>query len=404
MNISSSARLWWALIGIVLLSLNLRPGATSLGPVLAEVKAGLGMGGTVAGLITALPGLCFAVFGALAVAISLRLGLTGALAAGVTATAIGLLLRPFVGSVAPFLLLSIVAFAGMAIGNVLMPAFVKKTFPNRLAGVMSVYTIALAIGATTASMIAVPLLEAGGPQGWRVSLGVWGVVAAAAAVVWWALAASERRRRVPVDADAPKRSGSVFAVVGSRKAIGMAVFFGTQSMQAYVQFGWIAQMYRDGGLDPLQAGIMASIIPGFGIPAGFIMPTVAQRMKDPRPIVIVLGLLLVAGYTGIWLAPTAAPVLWAVLLGLAGFSFPFALALFTIRTRDPHITTQVSGFAQSAGYLFSAAGPFIVGMLFEVTGSWTMPLWFLLFTAFLVTVSGLVAAKPGYVDDELARA
>lgn len=281
MNISSSARLWWALIGIVLLSLNLRPGATSLGPVLAEVKAGLGMGGAVAGLITALPGLCFAVFGALAVAISLRLGLTGALAAGVTATAIGLLLRPFVGSVAPFLLLSIVAFAGMAIGNVLMPAFVKKTFPNRLAGVMSVYTIALAIGATTASMIAVPLLEAGGPQGWRVSLGVWGVVAAAAAVVWWALAASERRRRVPVDADAPKRSGSVFAVVGSRKAIGMAVFFGTQSMQAYVQFGWIAQMYRDGGLDPLQAGIMASIIPGFGIPAGFIMPTVAQRMKDP---------------------------------------------------------------------------------------------------------------------------
>ncbi|QIK72685.1 MFS transporter [Propioniciclava coleopterorum] len=400
---STSARLWWALIAIVLLSLNLRPGATSLGPVLAEVKASLGMGGTMAGLITALPGLCFAVFGALAVTLSLRLGLAGALAAGVTATAIGLLVRPFVGSVAPFVALSVFAFAGMAVGNVLMPAFVKKTFPNRLAGVMSVYTIALAIGATTASMIAVPLAS-GGPEGWRVSLGVWGAVAAVAALVWLLLAASERRRRLPVDADAPRRSGSVFAVMGSRKAVGMAVFFGTQSMQAYVQFGWIAQMYRDGGLDPLQAGIMASIIPGFGIPAGFIMPTVAQRMKDPRPIVIVLGLLLVAGYTGIWLAPTAAPILWAVLLGLAGFSFPFALALFTIRTRDPHVTTQVSGFAQSVGYLFSAAGPFIVGMLFEVTGSWTMPLWFLLFTAFLVTVSGLVAAKPGYVDDELARA
>lgn len=404
MTSSPSARLWWALIGIVLLSVNLRPGATSLGPVLAEVKVSLGMGGALAGVITALPGLCFAVFGAVAVSIGLRWGLAGGMALGVTVTALGLLIRPFVDSTILFVLLSVLAFAGMAVGNVLMPAYIKRTFPQRLAPVMSIYTVGLAIGATAASMVSAPLAEAGGAQGWRLSLGVWGLTAAVAAALWLGLGGWERRRRVPLDPDAPRPSSSVFGVMGSRKAVALAVFFGTQSMQAYVQFGWIAQMYRGGGLDPLQAGVMASIIPAFGIPAGFIMPTVAHRMKDPRPLVVVLGLLLVAGYSGIWLAPTAAPILWAVLLGLAGFSFPFALALFTLRTRDPHVTTQVSGFAQSVGYLFSAAGPLIVGVLFEATGAWTMPLWFLLLTAALVTASGLIAAKPGYVDDEIVTA
>src|SRR5438105_1468980 len=49
--------------GIVLAALNLRPAITSLGALLEEVRDGLGMSGTVAGLLTSVPSLCFAVFG-----------------------------------------------------------------------------------------------------------------------------------------------------------------------------------------------------------------------------------------------------------------------------------------------------------------------------------------------------
>lgn len=401
MKISATARLWWALIAIVALAINLRPGATSLGPVLAEVKESLGIGGAVAGLLTALPGLGFAVFGVIAVTLGLRLGLAGALTAGAIAASIGLLARPFVGSVVPFLMLSGLAFAGMAIGNVLIPAYIKQVFPNRLAGVMSAYTIALALGATGASLISAPLSLVA-PGGWRAALGVWGVVAAVATVPWLVLAASERRRRIRLDASAPRPSGSVFGVIRSRKAVAMATFFGMQSMQAYVQFGWIAQIYRDGGLSATEAGAMASLIAAFGIPAGFIMPAIASRMRDPRPVVASLGVLLAVGYVGVLLAPSSVPWLWAAMLGVSGFAFPFAMALMTARTRDPHVTTQLSGFTQSVGYLFSAAGPLLVGVLFQATGAWTVPLWFLLVSAAVFTVSGLIAASPGFVDDELA--
>jgi CP family cyanate transporter-like MFS transporter len=289
-RLSTSARLWWALFAIALLAINLRPGATSLGPVLAEVKQGLGINGTVAGVLTALPGLAFAVFGAVAVSIGLRMGLTGALAAAGIVSTVGLLARPFVDSALPFLLLSVLAFAGMAVGNVLVPAYIKETFPNRLAGVMSVYTISLAIGATGSSMLSAPLSGIA-PGGWRFALGIWGVAMALATIPWIVLAVSDRRRRVPADPDAPRLSGSIFGVVRSRKAIALAVFFGTQSMQAYVQFGWLAQMFRDGGLGATEAGWLVGLTAALGVPAGFVMPVIAARVRDPRWVVVVLGAL-----------------------------------------------------------------------------------------------------------------
>lgn len=401
MTRSAQATLWLGVIAVVLLSVNLRPGATSVGPVLAEVRVGLGMGSALAGVLTALPGMAFAVFGALAVSLGLRLGLAGAIAAGAVASAIGLLARSLASSVPVFLAFTVLAFAGMAIGNVLVPAYVKRHYPNRLASLMSGYTVGLALGATLASLVSAPLSQ-GTPEGWRTSLGVWGVAAALAAVPWVALAVLERRRHARHPAGG-RPSGSVLGVVGSRKAIALATFFGMQAMQAYVQFGWIAQMYRDGGLDAAQAGAMASLIAAFGIPAGFVMPSLAARLADPRPVVWALGAFLLVGYGGILIAPTALPVLWAICLGMSSFAFPFAMALITVRTRDHHVTTQLSGFTQSVGYVFSALGPLLVGVLSEATGGWVAPLWFLLGSAVVFTAAGLVAAAPGYVDDELSR-
>ena len=55
-----SRRASWLLLGLVLLSANLRPAAVSVGPVLAEVRDGLGMSTPGRGLLTSLPVLAFA--------------------------------------------------------------------------------------------------------------------------------------------------------------------------------------------------------------------------------------------------------------------------------------------------------------------------------------------------------
>ncbi len=391
---------WRSVVGgaaVVLLAVNLRPGASSLGPVLAEVRAGLSLHPAVTGVLTALPALAFAVFGALAISLAIRAGLNAAILVGAVAAAGGLLLRVLVDDATLFLVLSLVAFAGMALGNVLVPAFIKRHFPRRLARVTAAYTTGLAVGAALPAAVSAPLADVL-PGGWRGSLGLWGVTAAVAVVPWVVLTVVERRRRVPSQRAV---TWSMFQVARSRKALALTLFFGSQSTQAYVQFGWIAQVYRDGGLDAPTAGLMASVIAAFGIPAGLLMPWVVHRFRDLRPVVVTLGLLLVAGYTGILVAPTTTPWLWATCLGMSGAAFPLAIALITLRTRDPRVTTRVSAFTQSGGYLIAAGGPFLVGALLGLSGGWTLPLAVLIAGSVAMVGTGLVAAAPGYVDDEL---
>ena len=191
-------------------------------------------------------------------------------------------------------------------------------------------------------------------------------------------------------------------VLSSRRAVAMAGFFGLQSAQAYVQFGWIAQIYRDGGLGPASAGAMAGIIASLGIPAGFLMPGVVARVRDLRPVAAVLGALLTIGYLGILWSPTRLPWLWALCLGVSGFAFPAAIALITARTRAPVVTAHVSAFTQSWGYLIAAAGPFLVGALHDLSGGWRVPLLVLAACGPLLALLGMLAGAQGYVDDDLA--
>ena len=62
-------------LGIVVLAFNLRPAAVSVGPVLGEISDGLGMSAAETGVLTSLPVLAFAVFGALAPRLARLIGL-----------------------------------------------------------------------------------------------------------------------------------------------------------------------------------------------------------------------------------------------------------------------------------------------------------------------------------------
>ena len=405
--------MWAAAAAVILVAVNLRPGATSVGPVLAELRSALGMGSTLAGVLTALPGLTFAVVGALAVALSRRAGINGTIAAGVAAIAAGLLLRSVVDSPVAFLLLSFLAFAGMAVGNILVPAFIKRHGGTRTALLNSVYGTALAVGATVPLLIAAPL-AASGQDGWQISIRVWGAAALVAAVPWTVIAF--RGRRLPAAdaaeegddgsaaADGPEAVQGRLRMTSSVTAVALCLYFGVQSMNAYVQFGWVAQIYRDAGLSQSQAGAMMAIIASLGIPGGLIMPTLVARAPGLRVYVGVLAAATGAGYLGLLLVPESTPWLWALLLGLGGFAFPTALALITGRSRDPRVTAELSGFCQPVGYLLAAAGPFAIGALHEATDSWTIPLAILAGSSLVMAIAGIVASAPRYVDDQLQPA
>ncbi|HBO54550.1 MAG TPA: MFS transporter, partial [Janibacter terrae] len=307
---------------VALVSVNLRPGATSLGPLLQEVRATLGLGSTLAGVLTALPGFAFAVAGGAAVGLARRVGVSAGITLGVLAVVVTLVTRVLTDSAAVFLVLTAIGLAGMGLGNVLVPAWIKRHSRDGGVRLMTVYGMGLTVGGTLGPLLAAPV-AAVAPGEWRGALGMWGLVALTALVPWVVISLRDRVHRRSAGENPTSR------IRHSPTAIALTVLFGVQSTNAYVQFGWLPQIYRDAGLSAGSAGAYTSIVAGLGIVGGLMMPTVIARSRDLSAWMVGFGVLAVAGYLGLLVAPAAAPWLWATLLGLSGFAFPTAISLIT---------------------------------------------------------------------------
>lgn len=380
-------------------SLNLRPIATSVGPVLVEIQSGLGVSAAVAGILTALPGLVFGLAGLTAVGIARRFGLVGTICGGLVLVGVAGLVRSVTDSTVVFLLLSALALTGVGLGNVLVPAVIKRYSGQRTAAVTSVYTVGLGLGAALPMFATAPLLSLGGQgAGWRYALGTWAVVALLAAAIWAVLLMRVRGR----DHGVGERATGL-PIHRSRTAVALCAFFGLQSMNAYVQFGWLAQIYRDAGVSAGTATLLVGTMSLFGIPGGLLMPQIAARSRRISVWTTVLGLCMLGGWLGLLLAPASGMIAWVLLLGIGQFTFPLALALIVTRSGVPETTARLSGFAQPVGYLLAAAGPLVVGLLRDATGGWAAPLAMLMASAGLLMGAGLLLGGDRTVDQDLAE-
>ncbi|MFD6755764.1 MULTISPECIES: MFS transporter [Micromonospora] len=386
------------LVGMLLVALNLRAAVTSLGALLDEVRVGLALSGTMAGFVTTLPTIAFAGLGAATPWLVRRLSTARLLVLGMLALAVGQVLRAVTGSAVVFLLTSALALAGIAVANIMMPMLVKQYFPHRTGLVTGAYSMALVAGTTVAAAAAVPVAHAFGS--WRAGLGVWAGLALVAVLPWLPAALRSRSR---TDARRATRDGVARVIIRpgrTRLGWAMAVYFGAQSLSGYAIMGWLAQLFRDAGFRPQDAGLLLAAVTALGVPIALLMPTLAGRLKNLRMLVFALTAASTLAYLGLALAPRDAAVLWVLLLALGQGAFPLILTTIGLRARTADGTVALSAFAQSAGYVIAALGPLMVGILYEGTGGWTAPIGFLLLALAVQTGAGMVIARPRYIEDE----
>ncbi|MFH9422445.1 CynX/NimT family MFS transporter [Streptomyces sp. NPDC017529] len=394
------------LAGLVLAALNLRPAITSLGPLMAEVRSGLGMSATVAGLLTSVPALCFAVFGTAAPRLARRFGPGAVVCAGLAVIAVGVVVRPFAGGTPGFLAATALALAGIAVGNVLLPVVIKTWFPDRVGPLTGLYSMSLALGTSLAAALTVPVTAALGGS-WQAGLAVWAVVAAVAAPTWLVIVRGRRRTRVqgaeqvaPDAGPAPRDAAPGLRVTTSPTAWALAVFFGLQATAAYITMGWMPQIFRDAGVSAGTAGVLLAVTMAVGVPLSFVLPRVAARMRHQGPLAVGLGVCGLAGYAGLWLAPAAGAWAWALLMGVANCSFPLALTMIGMRARSADGVVRLSAFAQSTGYLISIPGPLLVAALYQHTGGWGAPIALMAGLTVPQMAVGMLAGRDRRVEDE----
>ena len=354
-------RPWLLLLGLVLVALNLRPALSSLAPLLNMVREHTGLSAAAAGLLTTLPVLCLGLFAPLAPRLARRLGAERAVLVILLLLAAGIILRSLF-PVAGLFLGSLVAGASIGIIGVLLPGIVKRDFPH-IAGIMTgVYTMALCLGAALAAGASVPLAELFGGS-WQPALATWALPAVLAALVW-----------LPQTRQAQHAHRQAFQVRGLWRdplAWQVTLYMGLQSSLAYIVFGWLPSILIDRGLSPTAAGLMMSGSVMVQLLSALGAPWFGTRGRDQRLVVFLVLALTLAGLLGLLYAPGGSLWLWAVVLGLGqGGTFSIGLALIVLRSPDAHVASHLSGMAQGVGYTLAALGPFLVGLVHDLSDGW----------------------------------
>ena len=383
--------------GVVLVAANMRPLATSVGPVLHQISSGLRLSGATAGLLLTIPVLCFGAIAPLAPLLSRRLGIARTVALILSAIIAGLLLRVS-GGVLMLFAGTTLAAAGAACGNVLLPVVVRRSFADRVGRMSSLYTTALVAMAAIAAGATVPLAHLLG-HSWRGGLAFWAAPAIVALVVWL-----PQLRREPVAPAHAPRQVKMREVTRDRITWHLTLFFAVQSWGFYATLAWLPSIFESHGIGSTSAGLLLGLSGAMAVPAALLVPSLAVRWADQRALAAGLTAVTLCGYGGLLLAPTSAPVLWALLIGLGqGACFPLALTMIVLRSGSAQQTAGLSTHVQCVGYLLAAAGPLTIGALHDATGSWTAPLIVLIVVLIPQAVTGVGAGRNRLLTARVAR-
>ena len=366
-NINSTGRTWLIFAGIILIAINLRAAITSVGPLIGIIREDTGISNTLAGMLTTLPLLAFALLSPMAPAMAKN-------GAGDNPSAeYG---RADFWHRHTLDIVSLYAVDRYRIPRDGHSRRERAAPESGQAGLPAPYRFddrhLLRLDEPARRDCIGGQHSAGYPsRAWLAGLPVNLGILVHIGDDRMADPAPQFRKTAEVSSAAGKQQ----SVLKSPLAWYITLFMGLQSFTFYVNISWLPEILRSQGMDYSAAGWMLSILQFVSLPFSFIIPVLAGRNPNQRLLVTISALSMLTGYAGLLSGMSSLNLLWVMLVGISGgANFSLSLMFFTLRTKTADEAAALSGMAQSLGYLLAAVGPMLIGFLHDATGGWKVPL------------------------------
>jgi MFS transporter, CP family, cyanate transporter len=385
-----NSHLFIVFIGIIFVSFNLRAPITSVGPIINLIQDEYLLSNSMAGFITTLPLLAFAIFSPFVAKMNHKFGHGLTMLGGLVLIIIGELIRSYTDVYGLFIGTMFIGL-GIAIGNVLIPSVIKHKFKKNVGNIISIYITSMCISAAFGAGISIPATNI---LGWSSSLSMWIVLAFIALLIWLPQLKKSEEYNNSDDLAIEKvlKSKSIWK---SPLAWWVTLYMGTQSFLFYTLIAWIPSIIIFKGLDSHFAGMMVLLFQLVGLPATLLVPIIANKIKHQKLIATIISLNYLAGMIIFLFATTSFGIIISMVFIGIGMGGAISLAIGFITQRTPHgkKAAELSGMSQSAGYLLAAVGPILLGFMFDITKSWTSSIIVLIVAIVLLILFGLKAGR-----------
>ena len=384
------------LLGIIFLGMVLRTPITSVGAIIGPLKKLLEINNTVAGLITTIPLIAFAIFSPLVAKISNKIGLEKTIFLATIVASIGLLLRFYINT-SVFFVTTFIIGVGITVGNVLLPGLTKKYFPENLGVMTGFYAVVMNVSASIAAGISYPILNTniGGEKfSTGLAVNIWLIISVLNIVIYAIITKNSKSERIVKD----KKTG-VTGYLKSLKMWSVMLSMGLQSALFYCSVSWFAEIMISKGFTPSEAGLLLSISQFAQFPSTFLVPVLAEKIKNKLIIPIFITLGYVASLIGmVYIQGNfALMTIYIVLFALAGGgSFSYVMYLFSAKSKNEEEAADISGLAQAGGYWLAAIFPPLLGYVRDVL-NWDVAIYILIVTASLLFITLIHSSSKGNI-------
>ena len=383
------------LLGIILLGMILRTPITSVGAIIGPLKNLLEINNTVAGLITTIPLIAFAIFSPFVAKISNKIGLEKTIFLATIVASIGLLLRFYINT-SIFFVTTFIIGVGITVGNVLLPGLTKKYFPENLGVMTGFYAVVMNISASIAAGISYPILNTniGGEKfSTGLAVNIWLIVSVLNIVIYAIITKNSKSERIE-----DKKSGGK-GYLRSLKMWSVMLSMGLQSALFYCSVSWFAEIMISKGFTPSEAGLLLSISQFAQFPSTFLVPVLAEKIKNRLIIPIFITMGYIVSLIGmIYIQGNfALMTIYIVLFALAGGgSFSYVMYLFSAKSKNEEEAADVSGLAQAGGYWLAAIFPPLLGYIRDIL-NWDVAIYILIATASLLFITLIHSSSKGNI-------
>ncbi|GEO59028.1 MFS transporter [Companilactobacillus bobalius] len=374
------------LLSMMLIAANLRLPIMIIPPLIKTIEGQLGLPKSTAGLITSIPLITFALLSPIIVKVAKKLGNELTIFVFFLLLIIGSYLR-IIPTIAALMFGTFLVGIGIDSGNVLVPAIIKDHMPNEIPLGTSLYTLSmLLIGAIGTALSGILITK----TSLQMTLAILSIMGIIATIFWLPNLKSNQK-----DSTQQTQSKVYRSVWNQSLGWLITAFFGLQSIVYYSFITWLPSILESNGIASITASNLLTLLQLSGLPCSFIVPFLSVRKGGLKKLLVMLFIGYAIAPLG-YLISTSSLVFLTIVTVVTGFgsglAFNMAVVFFTEKTTNPIQTAEVSGMAQSAGYLLAAIGPTLFGFLQSSTQSWNLIIIILILLSILLTLSGIFIA------------